>query len=87
MVMSEFPYVKAVLGDCGRVSVPDYVQKVVWVMGEAFQRILQAAAGRTIRSFQAKMYVLSQKHHPCTGKLNSEMPGDSKITSVQCGEF
>ena len=54
MVMSEFPYVKAVLGDCGRVSVPDYVQKVVWVMGEAFQRILQAAAGRTIRSFQAQ---------------------------------
>jgi len=46
MVVSEVSYVKAMLSDCGRVSVPDYVQKVVWVMGEAFQHILQAAAGR-----------------------------------------
>ena len=46
MVVSELPYIKPMLSDCGRVSVPDYVQKVVWVMGEAFERILQAASGR-----------------------------------------
>jgi len=46
MVVSELPYVKPMLGDCGRVSVPDYVQKDLWVMGEAFEHILQATAGR-----------------------------------------
>lgn len=81
MVVSELPYIKPMLSDCGRVSVPDYVQKVVWIMGEAFEHILQAAAQRQLALFSSQSPFSIQKRHPYGENLNSDTPGGSKKAS------